>query len=67
MFLLSFYQQKTTKNCQNFLAKYLKDQCIERNIKHKVKIKNTTDKYRYYLESSFVGVNRLFFALLKLE
>ena len=39
MFLLSPYQQKTIKNCQNFLEKDLKVWCIEMNIKQKVKIK----------------------------
>ena len=33
MFLWSLYQQKTTKNYQNFLAKNLKDQFIGMNIK----------------------------------
>ena len=35
MFLKSLYQQKTIKNNQNFLAKYLKDQCIGMDIKKK--------------------------------
>ena len=39
MSLQSFYQQKTIKNYQNFLAKALKDQCIGVNAKQKVKIK----------------------------
>ena len=29
--------------------------------KTKIKMKNTTNEYRYFLESNFVGVNRLFF------
>ena len=37
--LLSLYQQKTMKNYQKSLAKYLKDQCIGENIKQKVTIK----------------------------
>ena len=37
MFLLSLYQKKTTKKCQNFLG--LKDHCTERNVKQKVRIK----------------------------
>ena len=60
MLLLSLYQQKTTKNCQNFLAKDLKDQCIGMNIKLKSENKNTTHEYRCFLESNFVGVSRLF-------
>ena len=43
----------------NILAKDLKDQCIEMNIK-KCENKNTTNEYRYLLKSNFVGVNRLF-------
>ena len=35
----TLYQQKTTKNCQNFLGKGLKDQCIGTNIKQILKIK----------------------------
>ena len=37
MFLLSLYLQKTIKNCQNVLAKDLKDQFIGMNIKQKVR------------------------------
>ena len=39
MFMLSLYQQRTTKNYQNFLAKDLKDQCIGMNIEQEVRIK----------------------------
>ena len=39
MSLPSRYQQKTIKNCQNHLAKRLKDQSIEKNIKQKGRIK----------------------------
>ena len=42
MSLSLFYQQKTTKNYQNFLAKVLKDQCIGIRTKQKKKKKNTT-------------------------
>ena len=38
-FLSSLYQQKTTRNYQNFLAKDLKDQCIGLYTKQKVRIK----------------------------
>ena len=37
MFLLSLYLQKTIKNCQNVLAKDLKDKFIGMNIKEKVR------------------------------
>ena len=39
MFPSLLYQEKTTKNYQNFLAKGLKDQFIGMNIKQNVKIK----------------------------
>ena len=60
MSLLSLYQQKTIKNCQNFLGKGLKDQCVGMNIKQKVRKQYTTNEYGYFLESQFVGINRLF-------
>ena len=37
--LRSHHQQKTNKNCQNFLGNDLKDRCIGRNVKQKVRIK----------------------------
>ena len=40
--LLLLYQQKITKNYQNFLAKDLRDQCIRMNIKQKVKVCQTS-------------------------
>ena len=39
MFLSSLYQQKIIKNCQNVLAKDLKDTFIGMNIKQKVRVK----------------------------
>ena len=39
MFLLSLYQHKTIKNYQDVLAMDLEDQCIETNLKQKVRIK----------------------------
>ena len=39
MFLSPLYQQKITKNYQNFLAKDLKDQFIRMNIKQKMRTK----------------------------
>ena len=42
-----------------FLVKGSKDQCIGMSTKQKVG-KNTANKYRYFLESNFVGVDRLF-------
>ena len=64
LFLLSLYQQTTIKNYQYFLAHGLEDQCNGMTIKQKVR-KNTTNEYRYFLESSFVGVHRRFFYLSK--
>ena len=37
--LYSFHQQEAIRNHQNFIAKYLKDQCIAMNIKQYLKIK----------------------------
>ena len=59
MLLSSLYQQKTIKNYLNFSAKGLKDQSIGMNIK-KCENKYRTIKYRYFLESDFARVNRLF-------
>ena len=39
MSLLYLYQHKTTKKCQNFLVKDLKDQYIGMNMKQKARIK----------------------------
>ena len=60
MFLLQFYRQE--KN-QNFLAKDLKDFLFFlywNEYKTKNENKNTTNEYRYILESNFTGINRLF-------
>ena len=60
MFLLQFYRQE--KN-QNFLAKDLKDFLFFlywNEYKTKSENKNTTNEYRYILESNFTGINRLF-------
>ena len=42
---------RDNKNHQNFLTKDLKDQLIAMNIKRENK--NTTNKYRYFLEKNF--------------
>ena len=63
MFLSQLYQQETIKTYQSLLAKEPKDQFIRINIKQKVKSKNTTNEYRYFLEPNFVEVNRLFILL----
>ena len=55
MSLSSLYQLKSIKNCQNFLAKDLKDKCTGANIKQKVRSKNKANEYRYFLESNFVA------------
>ena len=41
----------------------LKDQFIGMNYKTKSDIKHTANRYKYFLESSFVGVNRLFVSI----
>ena len=43
------------------LSKEFENQFIGMNRKQKSENKNTPNKYRYFLESNFVGVNRLFF------
>ena len=48
------------KGNQKLLIKDLKGHFIGMNIKQKSKNKNTTNEYRYFLKSNFVGVNRLF-------
>ena len=58
IFLLSLYQQETTKNYQNFLAKNLKDQLIGMNIKQKVRIKIRQKILDIFFEPNFVGVNK---------
>ena len=58
MSLWSFYQQKTIKKCQNFLAKNMKDQWIGINITQKVKQKIV--QMSIDILSKFVGVSRLF-------
>ena len=52
--------EMTTKSFENFLAKGLKDQCIGMNKKQKSENNSMTNEYRYFNESNFVGVNRLF-------
>ena len=49
----------TKDNYLDFLTKDLKSQCIGMNIKQKVKLK-IQQFTRYFLESVFLGVNRLF-------
>ena len=55
----NFINKKTAKNSQKFLAEDLKDQFIGMNIKQS-KSKNTTNEFRFFLESNFVRVNRLY-------
>ena len=59
MFQLHLYHQETTKNYENFLAKYLINQFVGMNIK-KSDNKNKTNEFRYFIKSKFAGVNRLF-------
>ena len=47
MFLQSIYQQNKIKSYQNFLANYLKRECIRMNIKLKMRIK-TINEQRYF-------------------
>ena len=60
IFLQQPYQQKTIKNYQTYLQKDLKDPFIQNEYKAEKHNKNTVNEFRYFLVSSFVGVNRLF-------
>ena len=65
MSLLQLYQQENIKNCQTFLAKYMKNQFIGMSIQQKVSVKIKEMNiyiyiYIYLIKSDFVGVNRLF-------
>ena len=60
IFLQQPYQQKTIKNYQTYLQKDLKDPFIQNEYKAEKYNKNTINEFRYFLVSSFVGVNRLF-------
>ena len=59
MSLLSLYQQNTTKNHQ-LLFKGFERLVYWREYKTKSENKNATNEYRYFLESNFVGDNRVF-------
>ena len=56
-----FYVPVVTLSFSKLLSKEFGNQFIGMNIKQKSENKNTTNKYRYFLESNFVGVNRFFF------
>ena len=56
---LSLWQKKTIKSNEHFLGKDLKDSLLEW-VKTKNENKSTTNEYRYFLKSNFVGFNRLF-------
>ena len=56
MFFSQLYQQETIKSYQNFLERSV----YWNEYKTKSEKKNTTNEYRYFPESNFVGVSRLF-------
>ena len=59
--LLHFFSKGQLKTIKSKgIAKDLKDQFIAKNTKQKVKIKKMTNEYRYFPESNFAAVNRLF-------
>ena len=60
MFLLQLYHQETIKNYQNFFSRGFERSVYWNEYKMKSENKNTTNEYSYFLESNFVGVNRLF-------
>ena len=59
MFLLQLYQQDTIKKYQNFWANDLKGQYWD-EYKTNSYNENTTNEFRYFLNTNFFGVNRLF-------
>ena len=67
IFLQQPYQQKTIKNYQTYLQKDLKDPFIQNEYKAEKYNKNTINEFRYFLVSSFVGVNRLFVSVYSNE
>ena len=60
MFLSSLYHHKTIKTYQNFIATRFERPVYWNKDKTKSENKNTTNEYRYFRESNFVRVNKLF-------
>ena len=45
----------------------MKDGFIRMNLKQNIENINTSSEYRYFLESNFVGVNRLLFQFIQIK
>ena len=45
----------------------MKDDFIRMNLKQNIENINTSSEYRYFLESNFVGVNRLLFQFIQIK
>ena len=60
MSLSSFYQHKDNQKLSKFLGKVFKRLLYLNEYKTKCENKNTTNEYRYFVESNYVGVKRLF-------
>ena len=58
-FLLSLYQLKAIKTYPNFSSKDLKDQCIGKNIKQKVRTKKQQTSIYIFPEANFTDINKL--------
>ena len=59
--LSAIYNQKLSK----LLSKVLERSVYQNKLKTKSQNKNPIDKYRYLLESKFVGINRSLFCLMQ--
>ena len=56
---------RDNQKLSNFLSKGFERSVYWNEYKTKVRIKNTTNKFRYFLKYIFVGVNRLCISLFK--
>ena len=61
MSLLPLYQKKDNEKLSKLLSKGFERSVYWNEYETKSENKNTTKKYRYFLESNFVGCNRFFF------
>ena len=59
-FLLSFCQQKIIKKLSKLLGKGFERSVYWNECKTKSENNNTTNEYKYFLESNLIGVNILF-------
>ena len=60
MFLLQIYQARGDEKLSKLVTKVFERSVNWNEYKTKSENKNTASEYRYFIESNFVGVNRLF-------